>query len=61
MCVHLVYFTDNWHILWPFGVFHGYSVDFSRFLFTQEKSGNHFRDDTKTVQNVLLKQNEKCH
>jgi hypothetical protein len=37
---HLAYFTTIWYILWPFGMFYGYLVYFSRFgMFGQEKSG----------------------
>jgi hypothetical protein len=38
---HLVYCTDIWYILWPFGIFHGYLVHFSRFgMLYQEKYDN---------------------
>jgi hypothetical protein len=37
----LVYFTANWYILWPFGIFNGYLVYFPRFgMMYIEKSGN---------------------
>jgi hypothetical protein len=39
--VHLVYFTDIYYILWPFGTFYGCLVYFSRFgMLYKEKSGN---------------------
>jgi hypothetical protein len=31
LLVHSVYFTDIWYILWPFGIFYGCLVYFSRF------------------------------
>jgi hypothetical protein len=38
---HLVYSTAIWYILWPFGIFYGYFVCFSRFgMLYQEKFGN---------------------
>jgi hypothetical protein len=37
----LEYFIAFWYILWPFGIFYGYLVHFSRFgMLCQEKSGS---------------------
>jgi hypothetical protein len=37
----LVYFTANWSILLPFGMFYDYLVYFPRFgILPEEKSGN---------------------
>jgi hypothetical protein len=39
--VYLVYFTAIGNILWPFGIFKGHLLYFSRFgILYQEKSGN---------------------
>jgi hypothetical protein len=36
----LVYFTAIWYTSWPFGIFDGHLVHFSRFgMLQQEKSG----------------------
>jgi hypothetical protein len=41
MAIWSTYFTGVWYILWPFGIFYGYLVYFSRFgTLYQEKSGN---------------------
>jgi hypothetical protein len=38
---HLVYFTANWYMLWPFGIFVGHLVTFFHFgMLYQGKSGN---------------------
>jgi hypothetical protein len=40
-CGHLIYFSAIWYTLWPFGIFYGYLVNFSRFgMLYEEKSGN---------------------
>jgi hypothetical protein len=37
----LVYLQAIWYYLWPFGIFYGHLVYFSRFgILHQEKSGN---------------------
>jgi hypothetical protein len=41
LAYEMVYSTDIWYILWPFGIFFGYLAHISRFsMFYQEKSGN---------------------
>jgi hypothetical protein len=39
--VHLMYFTAIWYTLWPFSIFYGYLIYFSRLgILSQEKYGN---------------------
>jgi hypothetical protein len=48
---HLEYFTAIWYIVWPFGIFYGYLVYFSRFgMLYQEKSGNTGQQTTSLLQ-----------
>jgi hypothetical protein len=56
---HVVYFTTIWYILWPFNIFYGPLVYFSRFgMLYQEKSGNPgaaSADDTRSAKKAIKK------
>jgi hypothetical protein len=58
---HFVYFTDIWYILWPFGIFYGYVVYFSRFgVLYQEQSGNTMYVATDEISVCELAETETC-
>jgi hypothetical protein len=47
---HLVGLTAKWYSLWPFGIYYGYLVYFSRFGTPyQEKSGNQASDMSTVI------------